>query len=207
MRKMYDITMVLKPGMVTWPGNPPFSIEAVNRISQGDASNVSLLHLGTHTGTHIDASRHFLDGYPAVDTIDLEILVGKARLYDLSDVDRIDDNVLNELDFESVSRALFRTRNSNLLDQPHTIDYVSLTRDGAEYLIEKRIKLVGIDYLSIEAYINESYPTHHSLLEKGIVILEGLNLQEVESGDYELVCLPLKLEGSDGAPCRAILIS
>ncbi|NQT73190.1 MAG: cyclase family protein [Chloroflexi bacterium] len=204
--KIYDITMTLESDMLIWPGNAPVSIEPVKRIAEGSSSNVSLLHVGTHSGTHVDAPYHFVEGAPGIDSIPLEVLAGPARLVQLPEVERIDRTLLEKLDLSGVSRLLLGTRNSALLRQPeHTPDYVSLSESGARYLVEMGIKLVGIDYLSIEEYKKEGYPTHRTLLESGVVIVEGLNLSGVPSGDYELLCLPLKLKGADGAPARAFL--
>ena len=178
----------------------------MKRIAEGDSSNVSLLYIGTHSGTHVDAPCHFVDGASGIDSIPPELLIGPARLFQLKDVDRIDQALLETLDLCGVGRLLLGTRNSTLLRQTeHTRDYVSLSGDGARYLLEMGIKLVGIDYLSIEEYKKEGYPTHHTLLEAGVVIVEGLDLSEVPSDDYELLCLPLKLKGTDGSPARVFL--
>ncbi len=205
MKKLYDVSMSLESGMVTWPGNSPFSLEAVNRISEGASSNVSLLHLGTHCGTHIDAPCHFIDGAPGVDCINPEILIGQARLFQLPDIDQIDREVVGKINLEGIKRVIFGTRNSALLDQPHATDYVSVTEDAAQYLVDRKIILVGIDYLSIEAYKPADYRTHKTFLNAGIVIVEGLDLHEVPEGEYEILCLPLKIKNADGAPARVTL--
>ncbi|MCP4603288.1 MAG: cyclase family protein, partial [Proteobacteria bacterium] len=178
------------------------SIEPVKRIMDGSSSNVSLLNIGTHSGTHVDAPCHFLEGAPGIDEIDLNTLIGKARLFQLPDVNRIDRKTLENLSLSGISRVLVGTKNSALLKQDHTSNYASVTWEGARYLVDKGIKLVGIDYLSIEEYKKEGYPTHNTLLEAGIVIVEGLDFSGVPSGDYELLCLPLRLKGIDGAPAR-----
>jgi arylformamidase len=204
-KQFYDVSMTIQPEMLTWPGNAPVSIEPVKRIMDGSSSNVSLLNIGTHSGTHVDAPCHFLEGAPGIDEIDLGILVGPARLFQMQNENKIDRHVLDNLDLNGVTRILFGTKNSALLAQNHTPNYSSVTGDGAQYLVDKGIKLVGIDYLSIEKYKKEGYPTHRTLLEAGVVIVEGLDLSGVPSGDYELLCLPLKLKGADGAPARVFL--
>jgi arylformamidase len=204
-KKLFDVSMIIQPDMLTWPGNAPVSIEPVKRIAQGASSNVSILHIGTHCGTHVDAPCHFIDGTAGVDKIDQDVLVGPARLFQLPDAKYIDRQTLGKLDLSGVKRLLLGTRNSSLLQQDHTSDYSFITGDGARYLVEKGIELVGIDYLSIEEYKKEGYPTHHILLEAGVVIVEGLDLSEVPTGDYELMCLPIKIKDADGAPARVLL--
>ncbi|MDY6892422.1 MAG: cyclase family protein [Chloroflexota bacterium] len=204
--KLYDISLSIYPGMPVWPGNPQVSLDPVKAIATGASSNVSLLHIGTHTATHVDAPHHFIDGAPGVDSIPPEVLVGRARLYQLPEVHHIDRQVLEGLDLSGVTRLLLGTCNSALLQQAHLdMDYAFVAADAARYLVEIGIQLVGIDYLSIEEYQKEGRPTHNILLESGIVIVEGLNLAGVPSGDYELMCLPLRLKDADGAPARVFL--
>ncbi|MDY6911761.1 MAG: cyclase family protein [Chloroflexota bacterium] len=205
-KKIYDITLTIHPEMLIWPGDALVTVDAVKSIAQGASSNLSLLHIGTHTGTHIDAPRHFIDGAAGVDSLPPEILIGPARLFQLPDVGQIDREVLEKLDLAGTTRILFGTRNSALLTQDvHTPDYVSMTEDGARYLVDAGIELVGIDYLSVEAYRSPGHATHRTLLEAGVVIIEGVYLQGIPSGDYELLCLPLKLKDADGSPSRVLL--
>lgn len=205
MKKLYDVSMAIHPDMLIWPGNAPVSIDPVKRIAEGSSSNVSLLSIGTHSGTHVDAPCHFIDEASGVDETDLEILVGSARLCQLPNVKTIDRRVLGKLNLDGVKRLLLGTSNSVLLQQDHTSDYSFVTKDGARYLVETGIKLVGIDYLSIEEYRKEGYPAHHVLLESDVVIVEGLDLSGIPAGDYELLCLPLKIKNADGAPARVLL--
>ncbi len=205
-RRIYDVSLTIYPGMPVWPDNAPVTVDVVKSIARGSSSNVSLLHIGTHTATHVDAPSHFVQGAPSVDRIDPEVLLGQARLFQLPDVDRIDRKVLAALDLKGVTRLLLGTRNSTLLKQKEfNLDYTSVSGDAARYLVDIGIKLVGIDYLSMEEYQKEGRPTHHILLEAGVVIVEGLNLTGVPPGDYELLCLPLKLKDGDGAPARVFL--
>ena len=203
---VYDVSLPIYSGMLVWPGDPPVSIEAVKAATKGDSSSVSLLHLGSHTGTHVDAPRHFIAGAPGVSSLDLNILWGKARLFQLPAALRIDRSLLERLDLDGVTRLLLGTGNSARLRKGQfDPGYVFVTEDAASYLVDRDIKLVGVDYLSIEAYHNESHPTHRTLLGAGVVIIEGLVLDGIPPGDYELICLPLKIRDGDGAPARVLL--
>ena len=205
-RKVYDVTLTIEPDMLVWPGNPQVAVDTVKSIAQGSSSNVSLLHIGTHTATHVDAPRHFIPGAPGVDSLEPEVLVGRARLFQLPDTHHIDRKLLEGLDLKGVKRLLLGTRNSALLKQKQLgLDYAFISADAARYLVDMGIKLVGLDYLSVEQYQKEGRPAHNILLGAGMVIVEGLALAEVPAGDYELLCLPLKLKDADGAPARVFL--
>ncbi len=204
--KIYDVSLTIHPDMLVWPGNPPVTVEAAKAIARGDSSNVSLLHIGTHTATHVDAPRHFIEGTPGIDSISPDVLLGEVRLFQLPGVRRIDRQVLQGLDLKGVTRLLLGTDNSVLLRQKELdTGYTFVTGDAARYLVETGIQLIGIDYLSIEEHRKEGRPTHHILLEAGVVIVEGLDLAKVPPGDYELLCLPLKIKDGDGAPARVLL--
>lgn len=192
-----------------YPGNPEIEISLQQSIAAGAGANVSTLRFGSHTGTHVDAARHFfVEGQP-VDLIPLEKLVGPALLVALSDdVRSIGEADLRVLDLGGHKRVLLRTRNSALLSAKEFVkDYTFLAPDGAAYLVEKGVELVGVDYLSIEQFHSGHHRTHRTLLERSIVIVEGLDFSVPPPGEYELVCLPLRIEGCDGAPARAILIA
>ena len=205
-RKLYDISLTIYPGMFVWPGQPQVALDTIKSIAQGDLSNISLLHIGTHAATHVDATRHFIAGGIGIDSISTEVLIGPARLFQLPGIQYIDRNLLERLDVTGVERILFGTHNSALLKKSSfEQDYVFLTEDAAHYLVDRAVKLVGVDYLSVEKFQKEGRPVHHILLGAGIVIVEGLDLTEVPPGDYELLCLPLKIKGSDGAPARVLL--
>ena len=198
--EILDISVAIRPGMVTYPGDPTVQLERVSALADGAAANVSRLDFGVHTGTHVDAPAHFIDGAPAAETLPLHVLVGPVRVVDATGVtERLDNEALAEL--ELAERVLFKTRNSALWEQDSFVDdFVSLTGGGAQALIERGVRLVGIDYLSLG---NED--AHRALLGAGIVAIEGLDLRGVEPGEYQLVCAPLKLVGADGAPARAFL--
>lgn len=208
--RTYDITLTISPDMVVWPGDGPVEIYTTDTIAGGADANVSRIHMGVHTGTHIDAPRHFLEDGETVENLDIEMLCG--RVYVLHVPDDIDlitkDTIENSRIPPRTKRVLFRTRNSNLWrDGDHTefeTNFVALHPEACELLIQRGVKLVGVDYLSVAPY-EEGVPTHVTLLEAGVVIVEGLNLSEVSQGRYTMYCLPLKIEGVEGAPARAIL--
>jgi arylformamidase len=204
--KIYDVSLTIEPDMAVWPGDAPVAVETFSALAAGGSSNLSLLRMGSHTGTHVDAPCHFIEGAAGVDAISPDILTGPARLFQLPEVKRIDRSVLEGLALEGVSRLLLGTGNSALLGKrPLSMDYVFVTGDAAGYMVEKGVSLVGIDYLSIEEHGTVGHPVHHALLGAGVVVVEGLDLAGVPSGDYELMCLPLKLKDADGAPARVFL--
>lgn len=203
--RIHDITVPLSAELPVYPGDPPVDIAAWTKISDGDAANVSRITLGTHSGTHIDAPRHFSDTGSTADLIPLDILVGKALVVDVSGATMIGSKELGRLPVRGVERVLLKTENSRLWGEPEfQRGYVALSAEGARYLVEAGVKLVGIDYLSVESADGDG-SVHRILLDKKVVILEGLNLANVEPGEYELICLPLKVKDGDGAPVRAIL--
>jgi arylformamidase len=205
---IYDVTVPIRSGMPIYEGDPSLRIEPWSALSQGASANVSFLHLGAHTGTHVDAPAHFIEGAAKIDSLPLEVLIGPARVIRVPD-DRteIDTGFLSGCDLEGVARVLFHTRNSGFWTDEFHQDFTHLLPEAAEMLVERGVKLVGIDYLSIEKFHSGHHRTHLALLSKNVVILEGLNLSEVPAGNYELICLPLKIaEGAgDGAPARAAL--
>jgi arylformamidase len=207
--RIYDVSLPIVSGGLVFPGDPRIRISAHLSIARGDPANVSVLELGSHTGTHVDAPKHFLSDGGSADTIPLERLVGPAVVLDFpEDVTEIGAAELRSHDLRGWGRVLLRTRNSNLLSHPRfTPEYVALTPDGAEHLLEHSVELIGIDYLSIERFDTTDHPVHRMLLEREVVIVEGLDLSAVPGGAYQLVCLPLRLAGLDGAPARAVLIA
>lgn len=206
-KKLYDVSLAVSNGMVTWPGDPEVNIRPYKSIKEGASSNVSILQLGSHTGTHIDVPYHFIDGGRTLDNIPIELFVGKARLFELGVLEKIDVGDLERLNLNGVSRVLFKTRNSDFWKRNEGFrkDFIYLSGEGAKYLVDSGIKMVGIDYLSVEEFGNKSAPAHHALLGAGIIIIEGLNLSGVKEGEYEIICAPLKIKGGDGAPARVFL--
>jgi arylformamidase len=209
--QIYDVSVPLSAATPTYPGDPGIEITNWLTLANGDNANVSLIHFGLHSGTHVDAPSHFIAGGAKVDSLPLNSLLGEAEVIEVPDDVRIIDRsfvVVNCL--RRSQRILFKTRNSTFWDnlqEGFREDYVYIDHDAARWLVETGIKLVGIDYLSVEQFKSNTFDTHHAFLSKGVVILEGLDLRNVPSGVYELLCLPLKIAGGsgDGAPARVIL--
>lgn len=202
-----DVTVPVRNGMFTWEGDPPVSLSAVARIADGSPCNVSRLDFGVHTGTHIDAPVHFIDGADGAESLDLDALIGPAVVVDASSWPaHLDAAVLARLSIPAgATRILFKTRNSALWERDaFTADFLALTADGAAWLVERGVRLVGIDYLSIAPF-DASAPTHVALLTAGVVVLEGLDLRQAAAGPCEMICLPLLIPGADGAPARVVL--
>src|SRR5207249_5254128 len=205
---IYDVTVPIRSGMPIYEGDPPVKIEAASSLASGDSANVSFLHFGAHTGTHVDAPAHFIEGAAKIDSLSLDILIGPVRVIHVAeDRTEIDSEFLSSCDLENVERIIFRTRNSGFWLSGFRKDFTHLLPEAAEMLVEQGVKLVGTDYLSIEKFHSGHHRTHIALLARGVVIVEGLNLSGVPAGDYELICLPLKIaEGAgDGAPARVVL--
>lgn len=207
--KIYDITVPVSDRVPIYEGDPDVTIESVRTMAAGDAANVSQICCGVHTGTHVDAPNHFIDGTRRVDELDLEKLAGPCRVVEIEDiVTAIEAYHLPELN--GLERILFKTRNSGFWNEPEKgfrTDFTYVTPEAARVLADSGVKLVGIDYLSVEKFGSDDHATHRTLLEKEVVILEGVDLREVPAGDYELICLPLKYIGGkgDGAPARTVL--
>jgi len=207
--RTYDVTLTIAPDMPVWPGDTRPLLELIDSIAAGGSSNTSQITLSVHTGTHVDAPHHFMDDGRTVEGLYMNTLVGRAYVLNLPDVDLITAAVLDAAEIPPrTRRLLFKTKNSNywaIKEKEFQTDFVGISPDGAEYLVDRNVKLVGIDYLSIAPY-KSSAPTHRILLGAGVVVLEGLDLSQVSQGRYTLHCLPLKLAGSDGAPARVILV-
>jgi arylformamidase len=205
-----DVSLGIGPSMLTWPGDPPVEIDPAKRLAKGDSANVSELRLGTHTGTHVDPPFHFIDGAPTAEALELDVLVGPAVVADLRGAGAaITPAELEALKLQpGTERVLFRTPNSELWTSKKVTfpdSYTALTPDGARWCVDRGIRLVGTDFLSIEQRGAPGHPTHVTLLKAGAIILEGLDLSRVDPGGYDLTVLPLKILGGDGAPARAIL--
>jgi arylformamidase len=207
--KIYDVTVAVSEQTPIYKGDPGVEISSFKAIARGDSANVSKASFGVHTGTHVDAPNHFIDGARRVHELDPEKLIGRCRVVEIADeVTAIEPEHIGDID--GVERILFKTRNSGFWSEPDKgfrPDYTYLTPDTAKLLADSGMKLVGVDYLSIEKSGSPGHPVHVTLLGKEIVILEGVDLREVSPGDYELICMPLKYIGStgDGAPARTML--
>jgi len=210
-RRIWDVSVPLRHDGLVYPGNPPISITPVQSIAAGGTANVSRIDLGSHTGTHVDAPLHFMDGGAGVDELPLDVLIGPARLIAFGDdVLVVDEAALRRHDLTGVTRLLIRTRNSAWLASGSAEfhpDFTHVAPDAAEYLVSIGVRLVGVDYLSVEQFHSPHHRTHKTLLSNRVVIVEGLMLSDPPPGDYDLYCLPMLLAGLDGAPARAVLIS
>ncbi len=199
--KYYDLTIPLSPATVPWPGDQKFV-----RQEKRTSAIVSKLTMSTHTGTHIDAPKHFLFTKGGVDGFDLNQLIGEYTVYAVNSQRLISLADVKKLSIKAGMRVLFKTRNSSFITkQNFTADYVSLSLEAAQYLAGKKVFLVGVDYFGVEAKSAPGHPVHKTLLAKNIVIAEGLNLKNIKSGTYSGAILPLLIQGGDGAPARAVL--
>jgi arylformamidase len=209
--QIYDVSVALSSTTPTYPGDPKIEIIDWATLAAGHAANVSLLHMGAHSGTHVDAPAHFIADGPTVQSLPLATMIGKAEVIEVPpEVSVIDESFVSRECTGGSERVLFRTRNSDFWSSPEEgfrVDYTYINPAAAQILVDSGTKLVGIDYLSIESYQSKTFATHHVFLSNGVVILEGLDLRAITAGTYELICLPLKIAGGsgDGAPARAIL--
>ncbi|MEJ2717702.1 MAG: cyclase family protein [Deltaproteobacteria bacterium] len=203
---LYDASMPIRAGMVTFPGDPLFKIEPFFQRDRGDPFDLALMSLGTHLGTHVDPPAHYLDGGSTVDEIPLETLVGPGVVLDMTGRAVVDRQALETSAMGDHRRVLLKTDNApRLLEATFHEGYVHLTEDGAEYLVERAVKMIGIDYLSIEQYGSPGAPVHRALLSAGVLVVEGVHLLHVPAGPCEIYCLPLRIEGADGAPARVLI--
>jgi arylformamidase len=204
--KLIDISVSIDSNLPIYPGNAPFELEATKRMARGDSSNVSALRMSAHAGTHVDAPRHFFDDGGGVESLPLEMLCGRARVVELTTRRSITAEDLAEFDLREDLRLLLKTHNSRLWGSPEFHeDFIGVTEGGARFLVDHGVKVLGVDYLSVEPYKTPGAPAHRVLLGAGTIVIEGLNLRDVEPGSYEMFCLPLAVAGCDGAPARVIL--
>jgi arylformamidase len=208
--KIFDISLTISPNMPIWPGDPLIELELIDSIDNGAQANVSRLSASVHIGTHIDAPHHFMNDGRTIEQLSLEVLTGRCYVVQLPDgVEAITAEAVEGMSLpKDVKRVLFGTSNSRFWSRGETEfqeDFVAVTEDGAQWLVDHGLQLVGVDYLSVAPY-GDSVPTHRILLQAGVIVVEGLDLSAVPRGFYDLYCLPLKLLGAEGAPARAILI-
>jgi len=203
---LYDISIPVNNATVTWPTDPPLRLHPVMRMAEGAILNLTKFEACVHVGTHFDAPFHFIADGARSDEVPLEAFLGPVFVAEIGDVPAIERRHLERLPLKDIERLLFKTRNSALLKEPvFRQDFTYLNGEAAKYLAAFPIRLVGIDYLSIDQYGTESFPAHHALLGRGMAIVEGVDLTGITEGWYELLCLPMKLAGVDGAPVRAVL--
>ena len=202
-----DVSVLLRSGMVHWPDNPPIRIDRMLDIERGDTANVSTISMGSHTGTHMDAPLHFVRGGKGLDEMPLDAAIGHARVIEVHDPESVKPDELRPHKIHGGERVLFKTQNSarHWQEDAFIEGFIYVSKEAARYLAAREVRTVGIDYLSVGGFLRDGVETHQALLEAGIWIIEGLDLSRVKPGEYELICLPLKIERSDGAPARAIL--
>jgi arylformamidase len=203
--EIFDISQTLREGIVVWPGDPEYRQTPVLKIKEGASANVLSIHAGTHTGTHVDAPYHIEDSGADVASIGLENFIGPARVISIAAEKCITGSDLRSLDWQGIKRVLFKTRLGSLPENIFDPNFVYLAEDASEFLAQKRMLLVGTDAPSIDPFGSTDLHAHKNLIRSGLVILEGVRLDSVPAGDYNLVCLPLKIAGADGSPVRAIL--
>jgi arylformamidase len=205
--RWFDVSVPLSSGMVHWPGDPEPVFQRISDIEQGGSSNVTLCRMTAHTGTHMDAPLHFLPGQKGIDAFPLHVGIGVARVISIPAASVVTRAELEDKGIQAGERILLKTRNSlkrwEKLDFQE--DYVGIHAAAAQYLADAGVVLVGIDYLSIGAFRSDGHETHRILLSSGVWILEGLDLSQIPEGEYDMVCLPLRIEGCDGAPARVAL--
>src|ERR1043165_5248672 len=206
-RGWIDISVSITSGMVHRPGDPEIAVTKLAEMAKGAVCNVSHLSLSAHTGTHMDAPLHFLANGKTMDSLPFDATVGPARVIEIDDPHSITPEALQQHKIRAGERILFKTRNSNRSWKNASFDedFVFISKEAAVFLARTRIRAVGVDYLSVGGFRQDGIETHHALLRAGIWIIEGLNLSKVKPGRHDLICLPLKVHQSDGAPARAIL--
>ncbi len=201
----HDISLKLTGETIRWVTAPPFELEERRRMSKGDPNNSSALNMSVHSGTHIDAPFHFVADGNTIDQLPVERFIGPALVYAVEAERYITKEHVAGISLDGATRVLFKTRNSELLHQrEYDPDFVAFSVEAAQSLVELGVELVGLDYLSV-AHADEQVPVHRAFLDHGVVLLEGIDLSAVAPGRYELMCLPIPLGDSDGAPCRAVL--
>ena len=202
-----DISIPLRNTMVHWPNDPPVNIKRVKNIEQGDTANLSHISMGVHSGTHIDAPLHFIEHGEAVDKMPLDTMIGRARVIEIQDTESIKPEELIPYRIRRGQRILFKTRNSSHVWQADSFvdNFVFISDEAADFLVERGVSVVGVDYLSVGSFKHGGSYVHKTLLGNGVWVIEGLDLTPVSAGTYELVCLPLKIDRGDGSPARAIL--
>ncbi|MDD3014151.1 MAG: cyclase family protein [Candidatus Gastranaerophilales bacterium] len=203
MEKIFDVTLTLKENITVYPDDPTFNIEYLAKTVT-DGYNLTKIDLCSHTGTHIDAPAHFIQDGASIDELPLDVLIGKVLVLDFTNVDFIDLQNLKSIDLDKYKRILFKTSNSNILEKNiFSKNYTYITPEAAQYLVKKDIRLIGFDYYTIDKY-NSNNLSHKILLKNNVIIIETINLNGINAGEYELIALPLKIK-AEGSPARVIL--
>jgi arylformamidase len=202
-----DISVPVKSGMAHWPGDIDVAVTRVSSIAAGEVCNLSRLHMSAHTGTHMDAPLHFVDKANSIDQMPLDATIGPARVIEIGVPHAVNRADLEPFDIQPGERLIVKTHNSARCWETDDFveDFVYISEEGAKYLVDRKIRSIGVDYLSVAGFFKDTVETHVALLSAGIWIVEGLDLRQIQPGRYDLICLPLKLLGADGAPARAVL--
>jgi arylformamidase len=204
--KYYDISLNLSAETVGWIGSTPFELVERRRMSRGEHNNTSAVSMSVHAGTHLDAPFHFVPDGATIDALPLDTFMGPALVHAVEADRYITEAHVGQLPLRGETRVLFKTRNSELLKRSaFDPDFVAFSVEAARALVARGVRLVGVDYLSVAHAGDEQIPVHRALLDHGVALLEGIDLSAVPPGRYELICFPIRLRGSDGAPCRAVL--
>jgi arylformamidase len=203
--KIFDISLSLSPQTIHWVTGTPLELIERKRMSRGDTNNSSSIRTSVHAGTHVDAPFHFVPDGLTIESLPVDLFIGPARVCELQPGSHITAADVRKLNIQGEDRVLFKTRNSHLLHKgQYDPSFAAFSVDGAQALVDAGVRLVGLDYLSV-AHADEQVPVHRTFLDHGVILLEGVDLSVVPPGRYELICPPVKLAGSDGAPCRAVL--
>ncbi|WP_027622534.1 cyclase family protein [Acetivibrio clariflavus] len=206
-KRIIDISGTINNRTTLWPGDEGITLDRIKNMESGDACNLSVLHIGTHTSTHVDAPLHFITRGSDISSVNLNKFIGFAKVFNISAQDCIKASDLSRLDINIGDIVLFKTRNSSLdMNGLFHKEFVYLDESAARFLVDKKVATVGIDYLSVENFYADNAVTHKLLLQNEIGIIEGLRLNDVQEGEYFLSCVPLKIEGADGSPVRAVLV-
>ena len=203
--KIFDVTWPVSPALPVWPGDPPVQLARVRSMDDGERNNLSNMACSVHIGTHVDAPLHFIADGIDLPALALDVMLGPVRVIELPEVDAITAESLARFDLSGATRLLFKTRNRHLSRDVFHKNFVAIALDAAEWLVAHGVKLVGVDYLSVERFGGDG-SVHRKLLGAEMILIEGMDLADVPPGDYALYCLPLKLVGSEGAPARVVLL-
>ncbi len=204
--KYYDISLNLSADTVRWITSPPFELHERRRMSRGDHNNSSAVTMSLHSGTHMDAPFHFVPGGATIDKLPLDLFMGPTLVHAVETDRYITAEHVAAIELAGITRLLFKTRNSALLKRPsYEPDFAAFSVEAAEALVAQGVKLVGLDYLSVAHAGEEQVPVHRAFLDRGVALLEGIDLSRINPGCYELICFPIRIHGADGAPCRAVL--
>lgn len=204
--QIFDVSMTIEEGMTTYKGDPAFSKEDKLKIKDGDPVNLSVFSLPSHSGTHVDAPSHIEDGAEVTEDIPLSRLVGRVLVVDFPYSEKIQAQDISQLDLSDVRKIFFKTKNSRIEGKEFKEDFTAFSEEAAQELVKAGVKVVGVDYLSVDPYGSDEPKAHKALLDNRVLILEGLNLQEVNPGYYTAFIGPLKVKDADGAPARVLLI-